>query len=112
MPGLDPQAAQGATGRASKKNFSGQKLGEKKNPDGKVEKLKIGKRFYFKSLKSGKKKKKIKTLFLKPYVFTVCLGVLQLRTRAARTSTPRHNPPGGSLVSSRRQHWKFEKNVS
>lgn len=46
VPGLDPQAAQGATGRASKKNFSGQKLGKKKKKI-QMEKLKIGKRFYF-----------------------------------------------------------------
>lgn len=45
VPGLDPQAAQEATGRVSKKNFSGQKLGKKNKFQ--MEKLKIGKRFYF-----------------------------------------------------------------
>lgn len=59
VPGLDPQAAQGATGRASKKNFSGQKLGKKKKiPDGKAKNWK--KILFLKVSNRGEKKKKKK----------------------------------------------------
>lgn len=84
---------------------------KKKNPDGKAKNWK--KILFLKVSNRGKKKKKR----LKPCFWNLMFSLFVLVCSSSapelqEPAHPAHNPPGGSLVSSRRQHWKFEKNVS